>query len=484
LKNKSKLFTTMLGLAVAVSFIFGGDAGALTLDKDGNYQLGGFIQNQTGIRLEDGVNERGDFSMFRNELFLDFSAKISNEFQFKTIFRGHYEGVYGLDSDVRQLPKDKRTVPGPHALDMESDVDFREYYMTYSTGDFVFKLGRQQVAWGEADAINIADIVCPLDLSWRWSFPAWEEIRIPLHMLNAFYIVPNSPHEFKLELVYVPADFRPHNFGYPGSNWSLYSNIGVPDFVGEAIFKQMADQLPDNDLSNPQGGMRFHALLGAWDTYWFVYYGRDKVGVQTANRNPAPDNFLGLRVEYPPVTTIGMTFNAFCPWLGTVFRGEMAYAIDAPFSPLGANVSPFDYGKYDTAEVMIGFDYNAMIPFLNPTKSFFFSGQVDNKFVLDIDEDEYRTFFGHNDEKDWRLVCSLLINTEYYEGKIVPQVLGVTFVNEQSGFFDANITYKPTFTLSFALGYLGIWGDTEQAGLFFGPVKNNDEVYAKLKWSF
>jgi hypothetical protein len=268
--------------------------------------------------------------------------------------------------------------------------------------------------------------------------------------------------------------------------------LGLPEAFGETVFDKMEKGLPDNDLSNPQGGVRFHALLGAWDTFWFVYYGRDKTGVGTLDLNALaadPNDPYPLKIHYPPVTTMGMTFNVYCSWLETVFRGEMAYALDTPASPVGPNLggknlNPFEYGEFDTFEIMIGFDYNAMIPFLNPTKSFFFSGQVDNKFAFDFDEDKYRSFFGHNDMKDWRLVYSLLVNTEYYEGKIVPQVLGVSFVNEQSGFVDANITYKPTFTLSFALGYLGIWGDTEQAGLFFGPMKNNDEVYAKLKWSF
>lgn len=492
--KRLKPYLIVMVLALAISLGLGGSASALTLDSEGRYQLGGYIQNMTGIRLEEGVDrgrsavgdpvaDSGDFSMFRNELFVDFSATVSDNFQFKVIMRAHYEGVYGLDDDVDQLPKDNKMEPGPDALDMESDVDFREYYMTYNTGNFVFKLGRQQVAWGEADAINIADVICPLDLSWRWSFPNWEDIRIPLHMLNAAYSVPNSAHDLRFELVYIPADFRPHNFGYPGSNWALVSTgLGYPDFVGESYFDQMDKGIPDDDLSSPQGGIRVHAMLGDWDTNWFVYYGRDKVGVQTFDLDAAIGGVAyPFRFEYPYRTLLGMTFNYYWDLLEVVLRGETVYTIDQPYSPVDVTGS---IEESDVLEVMIGFDYNLMIPFLNRTKSFFFSGQVDNKYIFDIDEDEYTTFFGHNDKKDWRLIMSLLINTEYYEGKIVPQVLGVTFVNEESGFFDANITYKPTFTLLFQLGYLNIWGNGNQAGLFFGPIKNNDEVYAKIKWTF
>jgi hypothetical protein len=484
LKNLFKPLLAAVCLAVGLSFLFGANASALTLDKDGDYQLGGYLQNMTGIRLEDSAdrsNEAGDFSMFRNELYLDFSAHISDQFQFKAITRAYYEGVWALDNDVDQKPKDMTTLPGPDTLDMESDIDFREYYVTYNAGDFVFKLGRQQVAWGEADAMRLADIINPLDLSWRWSFPTWEDIRIPLKMLNAFYTVPNSAHELKFELVYIPADFSPHQFAAPGANWALYSNLGYPHVVEEAIFQAMRQSLPDRDISNPSGGARMKALLGPFETYWFVFYGRDQTGVFDFDPGALATNpVFPMKFHYPYVTTFGQTFNAYCPFLKSVIRGEFAYAKDTPYSDLTA--AP--YVTKDTFSFMLGFDNNTMVPFLNPTKSFFISGQVFNKFVINLDEDKYRTFLGDNDAKDQQTILSLMINTEYYEGKIAPQVLGVWFINEESGFFDANIAYKPNFSLSFTLGYLGIWGNDNMAGLYFGPVKNNDEVYAKIKLSF
>ncbi|MBU2503380.1 hypothetical protein KJ682_18775, partial [bacterium] len=70
------------------------------------------------------------------------------------------------------------------------------------------------------------------------------------------------------------------------------------------------------------------------------------------------------------------------------------------------------------------------------------------------------------------------------EGKIQPQVLGVHFFDSECGFFDGNITYKPNYTLAFTLGYLAIWGNDYNAGLYFGPVQHNDQVYFKVKWTF
>lgn len=502
MKRGGLLFAVM-GLISIVSLTAAPDIGALTLDSQGNYQLGGYIRHTIGVRMEDSIdptnsgplasgNEKWDLSTARTELFLDFSAKIRDDFRFNAIARGWHEGVYGLDDDVNQYPKNRTTQPGPHTKDMEQDWDFREYYLTKVAGNFIIKAGRQQVAWGEADAMRLADVINPLDLSWYWSFPAWEEIRIPLHMLNVVYNLPQSRHNLGVEVVWVPADFRPHQYAAPGANWSLYSGgFGLPDVVGTTIFNQMDHDLPDNDLGNGQGGIRLKAKFGEWDTTLFGYYQRDQIGVATLDPGAAvdPTNYP-FKYEYPHIMNIGATFNMYSSSLDTVFRGEAAYVIDQPFGTnLGSNggkgFAPVtEYETSDTFSIMVGFDKNVMIPALNRTKSFYLSGQWFNKWILDLESDKYLTFLGDNDAETWQTIGSLLINTEYYEGKIIPQLLGVHFFTSDSGFFDGNITYKPTFTFSVTAGILKIWGNDNQAGLYFGPVKRNDQLYLKVKWSF
>ena len=148
-------------------------------------------------------------------MFLDFSAKFTDELRFNGTARGWYEAVYGLDTGVNQYPRDRNTVPGPHTNGMEMDWDFREYYVTYSPGDFTIKAGSQQIAWGEADALRLADVINPLDLSWYWSFPAWEEIRIPLNMIDVVYNVPASKYDWRFEGVWVPRTLGPTSLARP-----------------------------------------------------------------------------------------------------------------------------------------------------------------------------------------------------------------------------------------------------------------------------
>ncbi len=501
IKRKCSLFAIM-GMILIISFTVVPHINAITLDSEGNYQLGGYLRETVGVRLEDSTdpnksgqfssgNEKGDLSTARTELFLDFSAKFSDDLRFNATARGWYEGVYGLDN-VNQYPKHLTTEPGPHRKNMEKDWDFREYYLTKKAGNFIIKAGRQQIAWGEADAMRLSDVINPLDLSWYWSFPDWEEIRVPLHMLNVVYNVPQSRHNIGFEVVWVPADFRPNQFAAPGANWSLYSGgFGLPDVVGTTIFNQMRHDLPNNDLGNGQGGLRIKGTFGQWETTLFGYYQRDQNGVVLLDPGAAldPVNYP-FKYKYPHIMNIGGTFNVNCSALETVFRGEAAYVINQPYGTnLGSNdgkgFAPVtEYKESDTFAMMLGFDKNIMIPSLNRTKSFYFSGQWFNKWILNLDSDKYLTFLGDNDAKTWQTIGSLLINTEYDEGKIVPQLLAVHFFTSDSGFFDGSLTYKPTFTFSITAGILEIWGNKNQSGLYFGPVKHNDQLYLKAKWSF
>lgn len=502
-----------LFLALTCLIVYGlalsGTAEAITLDSEGRYELGGYLENMTAMRLEDGIKDpnrpgeyyqkKGDLAMMRNVLFLDFNAKLKDDLQFKFIGRGYYEALWDLDSSVYQPPKEDHTRPNRDNHKMESDFEFREFYATYMPGNWTIKAGKMQVAWGEADAIRIADVINPLDLSWYWSFPKWEDIRVPLYMVNASYAVPNSAHNLRFEMVWVP-DYMSHQYAAPGANWDFLGLIGVGPEFSDPIREQQSADLPDRGLNNLQGGLRVKATLWDWDFTMFGYYGRDHLGVNTLDLSGEAlnSNLHPAKWHYPGVFHLGGTFAGYCAPLEVVFRGEFAYSFGQPFEKL--NFSPiapggptwYDYGigqgEYDSKDTfayMLGFDYNVMIPALNRTKSYFISGQFFQKYVLNYNEDvRLRTFFGEQDWGDIWTVGSLLINTEYYDGKIQPQVLGVQFFDSECGFFDGNITYKPNFTLSFTVGYLAIWGNDYNAGLYFGPVQQNDQVYFKVKWTF
>ena len=100
--------------------------------------------------------------------------------------------------------------------DTKWDQIIRELYFTYSTPQFLFRAGRQQIGWGEADGLRVMDIINPLDARRMFQFydtEGYQEVRIPkLIVKTEFY--PGNLWKFydnAVELYWNPGDI--HSFG-------------------------------------------------------------------------------------------------------------------------------------------------------------------------------------------------------------------------------------------------------------------------------
>jgi hypothetical protein len=77
----------------------------------------------------------------------------------------------------------------------------------------IFRVGRQQVIWGESDQFRLMDIINPLDTTWHLQQEEWDKLRIPLWLVKGIWdfgdVGPFS-NSFA-ELVWNPGDFQPGN---------------------------------------------------------------------------------------------------------------------------------------------------------------------------------------------------------------------------------------------------------------------------------
>ena len=201
-------------LCLAVVFVFGfaGEVYAIDL-LDGKLRLHGFLKNETGVRLKDRVwydaiitnpnnpfpsslpaenarQKENKLSVMRSTLLIDGEYDISDALRFGFIFRTYYDAKWDLDSSIDFTAEDheKDLQAEPNGEHLETDVDLREWHIQWDLGNFRIKAGRQQIVWGEADAIRISDIINPLDFSKDFTTTAygldWEDVRIPQRMID------------------------------------------------------------------------------------------------------------------------------------------------------------------------------------------------------------------------------------------------------------------------------------------------------------
>ena len=505
--KKSKIWILFLTVFFTMTLVQGKASGESFWND--TLFIGGKIENHTGIRTEDrqwsdmGVvdaeTKSGDLSRNRTTLQLEAEWRMTPKLTLNAIGRGFYEAKYSLDDDIYTSKDDADDLESiPNGDKMQLNGDLRELYVVYRPGDFTISAGKQQIVWGESDALRMADVINPLDMSWNYVFASWEDIRVPLWMIDVKYRVPKSKYKLTAELVWNPIDFEPNRFAPYGENYYIFGDVpsdvmGIPfrDIFFDAM-KQANDRGEGkNSIRNGAGGARIGGIFGSWNVYLYDYYQPVQSPVATLDQSiMLTDPHLGLRFEYPYINTIGATFNVFNNWTGAVFRGECGYIMDEPFTKNVALPIPGMSGpdsqlvESDSFSYMLGFDRPTMIPFLNRLKSFFISGQIFQKFILDVDDENgIATGVGKDGDGDMNFIATLLINTEYWDAKIKPEMLAVHDFEGDNGFFKPQISYQPTYDWDITLGYIMVWGDNYNSGTF-GPVRDTDEVFLKIAYKF
>ena len=200
--------------------------------------------------------------------------------------------------------------------DQRTDFFWRETYLDFSAGDWEFRIGAQNIVWGEVVGLFFADVVSARDLR-EYLLPSFDIIRLPQWAARGEYFFGDS----KLELVWIPVPTF-DNIGKPGSD---FYPAPLPSPTPQAVADRFADPTkPDRNLSNSNYGVRFGTLAGGWDLAAFYY--RAFATSPTFYRTPSGT----FQPQYDRIWQVGGTMSKD---LGkVVLRGEAVYANGSHFA--------------------------------------------------------------------------------------------------------------------------------------------------------
>jgi len=144
------------------------------------------------------------------------------------------------------------------ALSREFDVDIREAYFDYSTGNVDFRLGRQIVTWGVGDLIFINDVF-PKD--WVSFFPGrpLEYLKSGVDGVRTRYFTSFMNFDF----VAIPR-FDPDKLPTP-DQFFLYDSF--------AMVQGRSELLPETGFDNTELALRLYRRFLGFDTSFYVYRG-------------------------------------------------------------------------------------------------------------------------------------------------------------------------------------------------------------------
>ncbi|HAF06987.1 MAG: hypothetical protein QME48_06475 [bacterium] len=352
-------------------------------------------------------------------------------------------------------------------------LDFREAYVDlygFLFNNLDIRIGRQRIAWGTADKLNPTDNLNPDDLEDIWDFGR----HLGSNALKASYYLGNCA----FEVVYIPM-FTPAVL--PQGDWAsvLSSSMELPAGL---TLRNLTDTIimPKNNFEENSiiGGKISNNFFG-YDFSLSYVYGRD-------------DLPLTRKVTFTPTSTPGevdITSELIYPRMhiaGIDMAGDIAgvgvWAEAAVFFPeevkMVTDLSALGMGIQESialddkpyVKYVLGADYT----FKN---GIYINGQYLHGFVHERGKDNLEDYFMFGLEKKF-------FNDKL---KIIPIVGGIEIKdfkdieNNYAFILSPEIAYFPVDNAELTLGIRLIDGkDTT----IFGRLKDKDELYFKVKYSF
>ena len=270
-------------------------------------------------------------------LELGTQGRLGDGIKWKVTGRAEYNAVYDLtDFYSDSVSHDQR-----------AKFQFGETYLDFSTGSLDWRVGRQQIVWGEMVGLFFADVVSAKDLR-EFVLPDFQVLRVPQWAVRSEYF----KDDFHAELVWIPFPSydeigKPFELGKTGAGSDFYpypvSPAGIPLVMDE--------KKPGYGLDHTNYGLRLSQLSHGWDVSGFWYSSMDSQ--PTLYRDA-----INQQVFYPRHDRIWQAGGTLAKDLGTfVLKGEAVYTDGRRYNV--TNLLDSDgLVKQNTLDWVVGLDFN------------------------------------------------------------------------------------------------------------------------------
>ncbi|TMG87567.1 MAG: hypothetical protein E6H78_00870 [Betaproteobacteria bacterium] len=351
---------------------------------------------------------------------------------------------YGSDFYLDPVKKNQRL-----------DFFYRENYLDFSAGDWDFRVGAQQIIWGEVIGLFFADVVSARDER-EFLLPSFDIIRIPQGAARAEY----SKGDSHLELIWIPIPAF-DKIGKPGADFYPIPLPSPTSAQTAALFQTPVR--PARQLRNSNYGVRANTLAAGWDLAAFYY--RSFSTSPTFYRLPTGvgDQPFSFEPRYDRIWQAGATlskdFNEFVLRAETVYAHGQGYSVTDPGTPQGVAIrSTLDYIL--SVEFALPGDTRLNV---QGFQRVFFGGGVSD-FAVKTDG------FG----------ASLFISTKL-TSTLEPQLLWVQNFKDGGGLIRPRLNWAAAKNTTLGFGVDVFTGPSDG---FFGRYNNRDRLYAELRYDF
>ena len=413
-------------------------------DQHTQFMMNADFRNKTVYK----INKPHQFSNIKNDLNLNFSGKLSDNSSWVLGSRFSYDAVFDLTENYNDNVKS----------DQRYAADLLDAYLDLSWGNCDFRLGNQQIVWGQAVGLFFADIVNPKDLR-DYILPDLDQVRISIPAANIEYY----NNSLYLQFIFIP--FPEFNeFGKSGSEFDFSRAITAQD-----ADISMADPIkPDHSLENSEIGVRISRFISGWDLslFYFYDYYNFPINYRYISLNPAGSTHP-ISIEYTPeyqrMHRFGHTFSK--EYMAAIFKGEFIYSHEMYISSLDTTDQD-GISSSDTFDWLLGLDYT-------------FWGFLETNFQL-----MQKMIINYQNEmapQKYTTSFSVWLKTGFLNNSVEPELFLVSSINQRDWLVRPQIAYHYEGNLTFILGADILGGEPKGD---FGQFDDNDRVYLEMIYRF
>jgi len=379
-----------------------------------------------------------------NRLQLSAQGNFGRDVKWKIGGRVDVDAVYFSDSFY--LPAVQK--------DQQFSSFWRETYIDFSTLGWDFRIGAQNIVWGDVVGFFVADVVSPRDLR-EFLLPTFDIIRAPQWAARAEYFHGDS----HLELVWIPVPSF-DNIGKPGAD---FYQQRLPSPTPASAAAPFQDPItPGKSLNNSNYGIRANTLVGGWDLAAFYYRSFSRTPTFYTLPGPSPALPVIFQPLYDRIWQVGATvnkdFGSVVLHAESVYTGGQSYASTDPLAPQGVV-------QRNTFDWVIGTDF-----------------ALPREVRLNL-----QVFQRIYDGSDSTLVIQggTWGASAQLAGKITaawePQILWIQTFGGGGGLIRPRLNWYPAKNTTVAAG-LDIFTGPDNG--FFGRFNNRDRVYTEVRFDF
>jgi len=290
-----------------------------------------------------------NFLLMRQLLDLNIFGKFNENWSLTLEPRLFFDMTKIADDRLRQYESLPNRFQGSGSMLRGGGNDFKaemwQVYTDYRSGGWWVRLGKQQIAWGEALGLRVLDTINPLELSQNLStdriYEEFDRVRVPQWFARVDYTIPNeSVQDLTAEFILNPGIVVPTILPPQGSPFNV-----VPAFL------KVRNEVRQGE---PTAGGRITGTIEPvqFSLNFVTKPNDDAIGIfrKLLPTTGFPSNCLFpafpagpcivLNGKHPRIYIVGGSANYNWPWAGAVLRMETTTTPNAPFASLNAAGTP------------------------------------------------------------------------------------------------------------------------------------------------